>query len=312
MTEFAAIMALGLAIDAIVGWPERLFRRIGHPVVWLGSLISTIERGLNTGPPMVRRWKGVACVLATTLAAAVPALVIQLVLPDGILGVVLGALLAWPWIAARSLYDHVEAVRVPLSGSNIDGARSAVSMIVGRDPSKLDEPAVARAAVESLAENASDGVVAPLFWGAVAGLPGLVAYKAVNTMDSMIGHRSERYEDFGKAAALLDDGLNILPARITGFLIALVSSRPSQAIRTMLRDAPQHRSPNAGWPEGAMAGALGVRLSGPRAYDGHTATEAWVNERAPDPDAGAMSRALATYVRAVVLFGAGLLALALI
>ena len=185
-------------------------------------------------------------------------------------------------------------------------------MIVGRDPARLDEGGVARAALESLAENASDGIVAPLFWGAVAGLPGIAAYKAINTMDSMIGHRTNRHEDFGKVAARLDDLVNLIPARLTGLAIALSSRQAQLAMKVMIRDARHHRSPNAGWPEAAMAGALGVRLSGPRIYADRTAQEPWLNADAPDPGAATLKRGLALYVRAMVMCGAVLVGLALV
>ncbi|MEM1064549.1 MAG: adenosylcobinamide-phosphate synthase CbiB [Pseudomonadota bacterium] len=309
---FAAIMALALAIDAVLGWPGRLFGAIGHPVTWIGALIFALESRWNHGGAARRRVMGAGCVGVTLCAATFPALVLQIVLPQGATGILIAAVFAWPWIAARSLYDHVAAVMLPLAEGDLEGARSAVAMIVGRDPAALDAAGVARAAVESLAENASDGVVAPLFWGAIAGLPGLVAYKAINTLDSMIGHRNARYEDFGKVAARLDDVVNLIPARLTGLVFALVSGRLRCAIRVMLRDAGHHRSPNAGWPEAAMAGGLDIRLSGPRIYGDRVADEPWVNEGAPDPDASAMARALALYIRAMVLCSAGLVALALI
>jgi adenosylcobinamide-phosphate synthase len=305
-------MALALAIDAAVGWPDRLYARIGHPVTWIGRLISALEMRWNLGAPMRRRLTGALCVLVVTAAAAIPAWAVQSSLPPGPAGVILAALLAWPLIAARSLHDHVAAVARPLAAGDLAGARAAVSMIVGRDPARLDEAGVARAALESLSENASDGVVAPLFWGAVAGLPGIAAYKAINTMDSMIGHRNERYEDFGKVAARLDDLVNLIPARLTGLAIALGSGRPRAAIRAMTRDARNHRSPNAGWPEAAMAGALGIRLSGPRVYGDRIADEPWLNAGAPDPTPRDLSRGLALYVCAMALCGAGLVALALI
>ncbi len=312
MMGFAAIMVLALVLDAALGWPDRLYRMIGHPVTWIGGLIAALETRWNRGEAARRRTMGRFCVAVVLAATALPALILQLALPGGVAGILAGAILAWPWVAGRSLYDHVTAVATPLSAGDLLAARAAVAMIVGRDPAALDGAGVARAATESLAENASDGVVAPLFWGVVAGLPGLVAYKAVNTLDSMIGHRTDRYEDFGKAAARLDDLLNLIPARLTGLLFTLVSGRPATALRVMMRDAGHHRSPNAGWPEAAMAGALGIRLSGPRLYGDRMAEEPWVNAGAPDPDARAMSRALALYVRAMILFGAGLLALALI
>ncbi|WP_295049888.1 adenosylcobinamide-phosphate synthase CbiB [uncultured Paracoccus sp.] len=310
--SLAAMMALALMMDALTGWPARLYRRVGHPVVWIGGLVSLLDRGLNRGGPAQRRIAGGACVLVVLLACVVPAWAVQTMLPQGPAGILAGAALAWPWIAARSLHDHVAAVARPLSQGDLAAARRGVSMIVGRDPARLDPPGVARAALESLAENASDGVVAPLVWGAVLGLPGLVAYKAVNTMDSMIGHRNDRYEDFGKAAARLDDLMNLVPARLTGLLLALAHGRPRHPLRVMLRDARAHRSPNAGWPEAAMAGALGVRLSGPRLYGDRIAAEPWVNAAAPDPAPEMLWAGLALYRRAMILCGLGLIALALI
>jgi len=226
-------------------------------------------------------------------------------------GVLLGGVLAWPLLAVRSMHDHVSAVAKPLARGDLFAARQAVAMIVGRDPERLGQEGVARAALESLAENSSDGIVAPLFWGVIGGLPGIAVYKAINTMDSMIGHRNDRYEDFGKAAARLDDLVNWGPARLTGLLFALASGRPARAIRVMRRDARQHRSPNAGWPEAAMAGALSVRLSGPRVYGDVIADEPWVNGAAPDPDARALARGLALYRRTMALTAVILLLFAL-
>jgi len=177
-------------------------------------------------------------------------------------------------------------------------------MIVGRDPAALDEAGIARAAIESLAENTSDGVVAPLFWGALLGLPGIAGYKAINTLDSMIGHRSERHEAFGWAAARIDDVANLIPARLTGCLFALTGPALREALSCMLRDARHHRSPNASWPEAALAGALGVRLCGPRSYDGELADEPWLNGGGRDAAAADISRALELYVRAMLTVGA--------
>lgn len=306
------MIALALAIDAALGWPAWLFARIGHPVTWIGALIDTLETRWNDGTSTQRRIMGALCVLAVTGVVIMPAVLVQMLLPESAWGIILGALLAWPLIAARSLYDHVAAVARPLLAGDLATARGAVAMIVGRDPAQLDEGGVARAALESLAENASDGIVAPLFWGAIAGLPGIAAYKAINTMDSMIGHRTERYEDFGKVAALLDDLVNLIPARLTGLAIALSSGNARTALKVMIRDARHHRSPNAGWPEAAMAGALSIRLSGPRIYADRTAQEPWLNADAPDPTSGTLKHGLALYVRAMALCGAVLVGLALI
>ncbi len=309
--SFAVAMLVALVVDALIGWPARVFARIGHPVTWLGRLIAALEARLNMGGAWARRIKGALTVAVVICAAGLPALALQMALPAGLWGIVLGGLLAWPLVATRALHDHVAAVARPLAAGDLDAARAAVAMIVGRDPLQLDAPGVARAALESLSENASDGVVAPLFWGAVAGLPGIAIYKAINTMDSMIGHRSARYEDFGKVAARLDDLVNLVPARLTGAMIALGSGR-GRAFAVMWRDARAHRSPNAGWPEAAMAGALGVRLSGPRRYGDRVADEPWLNAAAQDPDAGALGQGLGLYHRAIALCAALLLALALI
>ena len=299
----ALTMLLALAIDAVLGWPAPLFRRIGHPVTWLGRLIGALDRRLNRegDSTATRRLAGVVAALAVIgLAAGAGALAAAL-LPSGWPGIVLGAVLSWPLIAARSMHDHVLAVARPLAQGDVPAAREAVGMIVGRDPSQLDRAGISRAALESLAENTSDGIIAPLFWGAVLGLPGIAAYKAINTLDSMIGHRTPRHEAFGWASARIDDVANLIPARLTGLAFALASRRPGRALRVMWADAGQHRSPNAGWPEAALAGALHIRLSGPRVYAGHVADEPWVNGTAPDPGPDDILRGLRLYRRALLL-----------
>nr|WP_249807538.1 MULTISPECIES: adenosylcobinamide-phosphate synthase CbiB [unclassified Bradyrhizobium] len=303
-------MAVAMAVDALLGWPSWLFARIGHPVTWLGRLISAIDAAWNrdSDPPAFRRAAGVAGALLVIAISAAIGWVLQSLLPWGWTEIILVGVLAWPLVALRSLHDHVAAVAKPLLAGDIAAARDAVSRIVGRDPATLDEAGIARAAIESLAENASDGIVAPVFWGALFGLPGILGYKAINTLDSMIGHRSERHEAFGWAAARIDDVANFIPARLTGFLFVLLAARRSEALSCMTRDARRHRSPNAGWPEAAMAGALGVRLSGPRIYHGSATDEPWLNDGARDPLAADISQGLTIYRRAMLLL-AGVLAI---
>ncbi|MCK1278108.1 cobalamin biosynthesis protein CobD [Bradyrhizobium sp. 61] len=307
---FAGAMAVAMAVDALLGWPSWLFARIGHPVTWLGRLISAIDAAWNrdSDPPAFRRAAGVAGALLVIAISAAIGWVLQSLLPWGWTEIILVGVLAWPLVALRSLHDHVAAVAKPLLAGDIAAARDAVSRIVGRDPATLDEAGIARAAIESLAENASDGIVAPVFWGALFGLPGILGYKAINTLDSMIGHRSERHEAFGWAAARIDDVANFIPARLTGFLFVLLAARRSEALSCMTRDARRHRSPNAGWPEAAMAGALGVRLSGPRIYHGSATDEPWLNDGARDPLAADISQGLTIYRRAMLLL-AGVLAI---
>jgi len=307
---FAGAMAVAMIIDALLGWPNSLFVRIGHPVTWMGRLIEVLDAGWNrmADASLKRRASGVAAALIVIVLAGGTGWLLQNSIPSsGWRGTLIAGILAWPFVALRSLYEHVAAVARALQSGDIVAARSAVSRIVGRDPTKLDEAAIARAAIESLAENTSDGVVAPAIWGALLGLPGIMGYKAINTLDSMIGHRTERHETFGWAAARIDDAANFVPARITGLLFAVLGQQPKSAFACMLSDAPKHRSINAGWPEAAMAGALSVRLCGPRFYHGELADETWLNGSVRDPNAGDVAFALRLYARAMTCL-AGLLA----
>ncbi len=308
----AMIMLVALCIDAVLGWPDRLFRAIGHPVTWIGRMIDALDRWINLegADESARRVAGIVTVAVVVGAAAEIAWVVTWVLPAGSPGILLGGVLAWPLVAMRSLRDHIRAVADPLAAGDLVAARRAVSMIVGRDPDQLDKEGIARATIESLAENTSDGIVAPVLWGVLFGLPGIAAYKAINTLDSMIGHRTQRHRAFGWAAARLDDLANIIPARFTGLLFALVCTRPRAALATMWRDARRHRSPNAGWPEAALAGALEIRLSGPRTYHDRVADEPWLNEGAPDPQPADIERALRLFWFAILAMALGLAILA--
>lgn len=274
----APLALLALAVEAGVGYPDALFARIGHPVAWIGALIAPLDRRLNleADAPARRRRKGalaLALLLAAILTAGASIEAAALALPFGVVPL---AVLSSSLLAQRSLYAHVDAVAEAL-GVSLEEGRRAVAKIVGRNVTQLDEAGVARAAIESLAENFSDGVVAPALWLAAFGLPGALAYKAVNTADSMIGHRTPRFEAFGWASARLDDLLNFPAARLSAGLIVfaaamLPAASAAGATAAALRDARKHASPNAGWPEAAMAGALGLTLGGPRAY-GETRVE---------------------------------------
>lgn len=266
------ILTAALILDALVGEPAWLWSRIPHPAVVMGQMVAALERRLNDRS----RRGGVVALCLLLLASGGLGWVLSFL--PGPLHVVIVAIL----LAQRSLTTHVRAVAEGLD-AGLDQGRYAVSMIVGRNTETLDEAAIARAAIESGAENLSDGVVAPAFWFVLAGLPGLLIYKTVNTADSMIGHRSARYEAFGWAAARLDDVMNLIPARLTGCLIA-VASLNRAVWPVMWRDARRHRSPNAGWPESAMAAALGLRLSGPRDYAEGPSNDPWLNPQGRDPD----------------------------
>lgn len=310
----STVMLIALVLEALIGWPAWLHARIGHPVTWMGALVAALDRSLNrdSWSAGTRSAAGLFVVSITVGTTAAVAGLLTAMLPEGSLGTVLAGILAWPLIATRSLHTHVGAVARPLLVGDLPTARRAVAMIVGRDPQRLDQEGIARAALESLAENTSDGITAPIFWGLLLGLPGIAAYKAINTLDSMIGHKTERHSAFGWAAARIDDLVNLVPARATGLLFAAVSPRPRSALLCMLHDAKRHRSPNAGWPEAAMAGALEVRLSGPRSYGTRVTNEPWLNAAAPDPSPGDLVRALSLFRRAIAAFAVLLALLALL
>lgn len=300
----SALMLGAFLLEAACGWPDRLYRRIGHPVVWIGALISGLETALNLDrfSSATRRVLGMLTTLIVVGVSTLSACLLVALLPRTPVGFAVEVIIASSLLASRSLYCHVLDVVQHLERGDLTAARQAVGRIVGRDPARLDSAGVARASLESLAENASDGVVAPLFWGSLFGLPGLAAYKAINTLDSMLGHRTARLGAFGGFAARLDDVANLIPARLTGGLIALASLR-SAAVRVMLRDARRHRSPNAGWPESALAGALGIRLGGPRVYAEEPADEPWLNAAAPDPGPEDARRGLHLYIRTMAFVG---------
>ena len=309
-------MLIALALDVTIGWPDWLYRRIGHPAGWIGRVISEADLRFNRSgsPDTVRKRNGIAVALVVIAATGGLAWCVTLVLPEGYLGIAIAGVLAWPLLAARSLDEHVRAVAEPLADNDVSGAREAVSKIVGRDPAMLDSTAMARASLESLAENASDGVVAPLFWGTLFGLPGIAAYKAVNTLDSMIGYRTVRHEAFGWASARIDDLANIVPARLTAVLIACVSGAPRRVLRIVFRDAREHRSPNAGWPEAAMAGALRVKLSGPRIYAGHAglSDDPFLNPDGGEPGPEDIEAGIRVYRKSMLLAAALLILLAVL
>ena len=299
-----ALCAVALLVEACAGYPDPLFARIGHPVTWMGAAIAALDARLNRDEEAAatRRAKGALAIGLVVLAVAAGAAAAQVALlplprPAALLaaGVVASACLA-----QRSLDAHVRVVAEALETQGLPAARAAVGRIVGRDTAALDETGVARATIESLAENFADGIVAPAFWLAVAGLPGGFAYKAINTADSMIGHRTPRHAAFGFAAAKLDDLVNWPAARLAALWLvlaaALVPGASARAAwRIARRDSRGHASPNAGWPEAAMAGALGITLGGARVYAGRTVEDATIGDGAAPADAAAIRRALRVY-----------------
>jgi len=309
------ILIIAFGIEAMLAYPAAVFRAIGHPVSWIGALIAALDSALNRPDTSfaARRAAGVATVLLLLAGSLAVGALLEMVARDlAYLGFAVAILVVAMLVAVGNLDQHVRAVSAALRAEGLAGGRRSIAKIVGRDPDALDEAAVCRAAIESLAENASDGVTAPALWFLVGGLPGIIAYKAINTADSMIGHMSERHRAFGWAAARLDDLVNLPASRLTGLLFVAAAatvpgaSAPS-AWRAYRRDARLHRSPNAGWPEAAMAGALGLRLAGPRVYGGVLVDDHWMGDGRAEATAQDIDRALMIYRTA---FGGALLLVA--
>ena len=306
MNNFA-LAAIVLVIENFVGYPLALQKLIGHPVQWIGRLISFIDNSLNDPDvdPAQNRRHGILAVILLCAAVGIPALLISKIMMQFDYGWTLNVIIATAFIAQKSLRDHVRGVDIAL-GRSLGEGRKAVAKIVGRDPHQLDQNGVAKAALESLAENTADGITSPILWYAVLGLPGLIIYKAINTADSMIGHKSRKYLHFGWAAARLDDLVNWPASRLTGLMFAgaaLITSRSDarNALHAMWRDAGHHQSPNAGWPEASMAGALDARFGGPRQYDGQTVDLPYMGQGTRDITPEDIARGLELYDRALIL-----------
>jgi adenosylcobinamide-phosphate synthase len=308
-----------LVIEALAGYPDVVYRAIGHPVTWMGAWLSWLDRRLNRpAASFGSRQAGGALALILLLApVGGAAMILSRETPNGWVGFFVLAFVAASLPAQRSLGDHVGAVADALERDGLAGGRRAVSKIVGRNPDALDEAGVARAAIESLAENFSDGVVAPLFWTMIGGLTGGALYKAVNTADSMIGHKSERHLAFGWAAARLDDLVNLPASRLAALWLILAATilprtSAAAAVRAVRRDARRHRSPNAGWPEAAIAGALGLKLAGPRVYGEERVDDAFMGEGRARAGVADIRHALRLYRLACLLQAMAIGALALI
>jgi adenosylcobinamide-phosphate synthase len=297
------ILLLALALDLLIGDLTAFWRIVPHPVSWIGGATAYFDQRLNREhrSALARRVRGIFTVIVLVAAATLAGVALALVLRAFRFGWAAEAAVVAILMAQKSLFAQVAAVAAALHRGGLAASREAVAAIVGRDPDSLDQHGVARAAIEALAENFSEGVVAPALWYAVLGLPGLFVYKTANTLDSMIGYRSPRHADFGWAAARLDDVLNLAPARLAGVLLglaALVTPRASvrDALHIMWRDAGKHRSPNAGWPEAAAAGALGLALAGPRRDGGVMVHEAWLGEGRARATAADVAKALRLYL----------------
>ena len=297
-----AALVVAVVLDWLIGDPRWLWGRLKHPVVVLGSLIDGLDRHVNHGSSVRRRVAGFAVLAAIVVLAAVAGVLLAS------LGWIVEAIVMAILLAQRDLHDQVRNVATALRRDGLGEGRRMVGRIVGRDTGQLDGHGVCRAAIESCSENFADGVVAPLFWYVVAGLPGLLVCKAVNTLDSMIGHRDSHHRAFGQASARCDDLLNLLPARLSAMVVAgaamfMKGADPRDSWRAAWRDARHHKSPNAGWPEAAFAGALGIAVAGPRSYGGIQVNDAWMGDGRAACTPDDIDAALRLYVRSCVLVG---------
>ncbi len=313
------LLLIALALEAALGEARFLFRVVPHPVRLIGLLTGFLDRKLNRAQrsEMDRAVRGLLVVLVVAGLSLSVGVAVTWLTQTYNFAWILEMLLVAALIAQRGLYVRVRAVGLALRDEDLDQARQAVSHVVGREPDRLDEHGVARGAIESAAENFCDAVVAPVFWYVLFGFPGLLVYKAVNTMDSMIGYRTPRHRAFGMTAARLDDALNLIPARLSGLFLALAAmvvptARPGAAFKVMLRDAGKHRSMNGGWPEGAVAGALDLALAGPRHYAGETVSDAWIGDGTARATHRDIRRALYLYVAACLINAAWVAAIAVI
>ncbi len=314
------LLLMALFADAIFGEFKFLSRFVRHPVAVIGGAVAWFDRKLNREQRSEgeRAFRGFLTLVAVVAGAVLIGLAVAWLSRNHPFGWIVEFPLVAMLLAQRSLHDHVRAVADALDES-LEAGRRAVAHIVGRDPELLDEPGVARAALESLAENFGDGVIAPIFWYVLFGLPGLLACKAVNTLDSMIGHLTPRYRAFGRWSAYADTAMNFFPARFAGLFLALAAPFARRAdakfwpaLKVMLRDSGRHRSTNAGWPEGAMAGALGLALAGPRRYREVTVDDPWIGDGSPQATARDIRRGLKVYVAACLAAALFVACLALI
>lgn len=302
-SSIPAIIILALFIDLLIGWPNKLFITIGHPVTWIGKAINFLEKALNKQqfPMIQKRALGILMICLLNFPILIGATFLMSFLKELPFNIILQALLIWPLLGVRSLYSHVHAILLELEKDDLGSARITLSKIVGRDVKNLNEEQICKASIESLSESTSDGVIAPIFWALAFGFPGILFYKIVNTLDSMVGYKNERFQDFGWASARLDDFINLIPARITAIVISILTSNPLKAFLFASKNSLASSSPNAGWPQSAMAYALKISLMGQKSFDGLIINQPSINEYAPAPKRQKLREALNFYKKIVIL-----------
>ncbi len=297
------ILLSGLLLEFFFDWPKFLYKKIKHPIVWIGSLINFFDYLFNNSSYSynMRKFLGFLTLFLCIFINLFFILILSYLVKYQICLDVIYIIIVWSMLSSRSLYTHIKKVENQLKRNNLAEARDSLSHIVGRDTKKMRKKAIIRSTLESLSENTSDGIIAPIFWYFILGLPGLITYKTVNTLDSMIGYKSKKYLEFGFASAKIDDLFNFFPSRLTGLIFAILSNKPFTALNVMIRDASKMSSPNAGWPEAAFAGALSIRLGGPKFYFGIKNKDQWLNPECKDPDEKKLNEGIKLYIKFIFL-----------
>lgn len=301
--EKAIILLFGMLLEIIFDWPKFFYDKLRHPIIWIGVLISKIEKKFNKESFnfIFRRLLGFLTVIICLTIILSIVFIIIMILEKLFYVEIFYIFVVWSFICSRSLFSHIEQISFDLKKSNLSHARFSLSKVVGRDTSKLKRKAIIRASLESLSESTSDGVIGPIFWYCVFGVPGLIIFKTINTMDSMIGYKSQKYLAFGYASAKLDDIINFIPSRLTGLIFVILSSKPYNTFKIMLSNASKLSSPNSGWPESAFAGALNIRLGGPKSYSNIIQKDKWLNDECNDPDYEKLKEGLKLYKKTLLL-----------
>lgn len=301
--ESITLLLIGIFFEICLGWPNIFLKNFSHPVIWIGNLIKLLDNNLNKKEfsHKVKKILGIFTLLIVIFITLFFFKIITIVLQYYFFEEFFYVVIIWSLMCTRSLYSHIIQIFNDLKRNDIIKARYSLSQIVGRDTKKLKKKAIIRASLESLSESTSDGIIAPIFWYFLFGMYGLIIFKIINTLDSMIGYKSKKYLAYGYASAKVDDILNILPSRLTGLIFVSLSFKPFETFKTMISNASKSTSPNAGWPESAFAGALSVRLGGPKTYHGILNNDKWLNGECSDPTINDLREGIKLYIKSVIL-----------
>jgi len=301
MENILLLLLVGIFLEICLGWPNILLKNIGHPVIWIGSLINLFDIKLNKKAYtyQTRKIFGFVTLIFTTLATVFFFKIIANILQNLFFVEFIYIILIWSLMCSRSLYNHIIQIANDLEKNDVIKAKKSLSKVVGRDTTNLRKKGIIRASLESLSESTSDGIVAPIFWYFLFGIYGLIIFKTINTLDSMIGYKSKKYLAYGYASAKIDDILNIIPSRLTGLIFVILSSKPKNTFKIMTKNASKSNSPNAGWPESAFAGALSIRLGGPKTYSGISNKNKWLNGECNNPTINDFHEGIKLYLKSV-------------